>query len=252
MHTSVSTTKTKSTQKTNLEIELLTGSKNISDHVQDCYHTLFQRYCCTTVLGVINVDTWLKSWVFFFLSSFLSFLCVLELGISLPSCKQNLLALKGKQEPWPSFDTGMTMLLVLKNKHTWQAITVIAEIVSKQWALQPTESLSRSTLTQLTKVRWTDLRKARESISSILLAKAAKDDVEDVVLGARAQSGFVQGATHQLTVVHHNNCNKHMRATAVKHVRWCSWGLNYLTVCMTLCSHSLLATTTGPNAHPHQ
>ena len=57
MHTSVSTTKTKSTQKTNLEIELLTGSKNISDHVQDFYHTLLQRHCCTTVLGVINVDT---------------------------------------------------------------------------------------------------------------------------------------------------------------------------------------------------
>lgn len=129
MHTSVSTTKTKSTQKTNLETELLTGSKNISDHVQDFYHTLFQRHCCTTVLGVINVDTWLKSWGCFF-SFFLSFFfCVLELGISLPSCKQNLLALKGKQEPWPSFDTGMTMLLVLKNKHTWQAVTVIAEIL---------------------------------------------------------------------------------------------------------------------------
>ena len=110
-------------------------------------------------------------------------------------------------------------------------------------------SLSRSTLTQLTKVCWTDLRKTGESIGSILLAKAAKDDVEDVVFGARAQSGFVQGATHQLTVVHHNNCNKHMRTTTVKHMRCCSWGLNNLTVCMTLCSHSLLAATTGPNAH---
>ena len=185
----------------------------------------------------------------FFLSFFLSFFfCVLELGISLPSCKQNLLALKGKQVPWPSFDTGMTMLLVLKNKHIWRYYCNRRNSVSKQWALQPTVSLSRSTLTQLTKVCWTDLRKARESISSVLLAKAAKDDVEDVVLGARAQSGFVQGATHQLTVVHHNNCNKHMHDTAVKHVRWCSWGLNNLTVCMTLCSHSLLAIKTGSNA----
>lgn len=49
---------------------------------------------------------------------------------------------------------------------------------------------------------------AGHGVGSLQLPPVSQQNVENVVLGAGSQSSLVHAATHQLTVVNHNNCGR--------------------------------------------